>query len=169
MTTLDTTQMTTPIGPLRLLALGEALVALELDDRQEVHDPRLTRHLGPYEVREVPDPAGAVTRLTRYLAGELHALDDQPVRLLGTAFERQVWTELRRIPVGTTIAYGELATRVGRPRGPRAVGQANGRNPIALVVPCHRVIAADGTLGGYGGGLEKKRWLLRHEGAPVSG
>jgi methylated-DNA-[protein]-cysteine S-methyltransferase len=87
------------------------------------------------------------------------------VELHGTEFERAVWTQLCRIPAGTTISYTELATRVGSPRGSRAAGQANGRNPVALFVPCHRVIAADGTLGGYGGGLDRKRRLLAHEGA----
>ena len=82
---------------------------------------------------------------------------------MGTPFQRRVWDELRRIPFGETISYAELARRVGQPGAARAVGSANGRNPIGLIIPCHRVIAADGGLGGYGAGLDRKRWLLRHE------
>jgi methylated-DNA-[protein]-cysteine S-methyltransferase len=112
------------------------------------------------------DPAGIAERLRAYFAGDLAALEEVPVRFdRGTAFQREVWLALRTIPVGETISYAELARRVGRPGAFRAVGTANGQNPVAVVVPCHRVIAADGTLGGYGGGLERKRWLLGHEGA----
>ncbi len=88
---------------------------------------------------------------------------DVPMELDGTQFQREVWNELSRIPYGETISYGELARRVGRPNGPRAVGQANGRNPIAIIVPCHRVLASNG-IGGYGGGLTVKRELLALEG-----
>ncbi len=84
-------------------------------------------------------------------------------RLNGTEFQRRVWGELREIPLGETISYGELARRLGTPGASRAVGLANGRNPVSIVVPCHRVIGADGRLTGYGGGLERKAWLLRHE------
>ena len=104
-------------------------------------------------------------RLAAYFEGETHALEGLPVVLHGTSFQLRVWEELRRIPVGDTISYAELATRVGNPKARRAVGAANGRNPVAIVVPCHRVVAADGTLWGYGGGLDRKAWLLRHEGA----
>jgi O-6-methylguanine DNA methyltransferase len=83
----------------------------------------------------------------------------------GTDFERSVWAELRCIPLGTTISYGELAKRIGNPNAMRAVGLANGKNPIAIVVPCHRVIGANGSMTGYGGGIHRKEWLLRHEGA----
>lgn len=168
MTTLDTARVSTPIGPILLFALGDSLVGLEFDDRDGRTTglrERLARHLGPFDTRQVPDPAGASTRLARFFSGDVRALEDQCVRMLGTDFERSVWEQLRKIPVGKTVSYAELATRVGRPKGPRAVGQANGRNPIALFVPCHRVIASDGTLGGYGGGLERKQALLEHEGA----
>jgi methylated-DNA-[protein]-cysteine S-methyltransferase len=87
-----------------------------------------------------------------------------PLDLKATAFQLRVWEELRKIPWGATISYGEMARRVGRPQGPRAVGQAIGANPVAIIIPCHRVIAAHGKLGGYGGGLDRKRWLLAHEG-----
>ena len=166
--TLERAVVETPIGPLLLFARGNALVGLEFDARREragALKDRLARHLGAFEVREAADPAGAVTRLRRYFAGDPHALDGQKVEVHGTAFEVAVWDELLRIPTGATISYTELARRVGRPKGFRAVGQANGRNPVALFVPCHRVIAADGTLGGYGGGLDRKRRLLELEGA----
>jgi methylated-DNA-[protein]-cysteine S-methyltransferase len=167
---LATTRLDTPLGPVVLLAHDDALVGLEFADRIErctALTGRLTRHLGTFATATADDPAGAATRLRAYFAGALRALDEQPVEMFGTKFERAVWTQLRRIPVGTTISYAELATRVGRPNGSRAAGQANGRNPVSLFVPCHRVVAADGTLGGYGGGLERKRRLLEHEGALV--
>lgn len=163
---LESARLSTPIGPVVALARGAALVGLEFgdqDDRVTGLRERLERHLGAYETRQAPDPAGAASRLAAYFAGDLSALDGQEVEMHGTEFERAVWEELLRIPVGRTRSYLELAQRVGRPNGPRAVGQANGRNPVALFVPCHRVIAADGTLGGYGGGLDRKRALLEHE------
>ncbi len=100
-----------------------------------------------------------------YFGGDLHALDDVLADGGGTDFERKVWAELRRIPLGTTISYGELAKRIGNPNGMRAVGLANGKNPVAIIVPCHRVIGKDGSMTGYGGGLGRKEWLLKHEGA----
>jgi O-6-methylguanine DNA methyltransferase len=111
------------------------------------------------------DPSRIGDALRAYFAGDLDAIDEVPVRFdRGTPFQRDVWNALRSIPVGETISYAELARRVGRPSAFRAVGAANGQNPVGIVVPCHRVIASDGTLGGYGGGLERKRWLLTHEG-----
>ena len=100
-----------------------------------------------------------------YFAGELDAIENLPVETGGTAFQRQVWAALRQIPRGQTESYGELAARIGRPRAVRAVGLANGANPVGIVVPCHRVIGANGTMTGYGGGVDRKRWLLEHEGA----
>lgn len=102
--------------------------------------------------------------LTAYFAGDLGALDVIPVATAGTLFQREVWAALRRIPAGTAISYAALAHRIGRPTAVRAVGLANGANPIGVVVPCHRVIGADASLTGYGGGLDRKRWLLTHEG-----
>jgi methylated-DNA-[protein]-cysteine S-methyltransferase len=105
---------------------------------------------------------GIVDQLEAYFAGELTTFD-MPLKLSGTHFQLRVWSELQRIPYGETISYGELARRLGNPAAVRAVGLANGRNPITIVVPCHRVIGADGSLTGYGGGLERKAWLLDHE------
>jgi len=158
----------TPIGPLYVVANESAVVGLEFADSHERRGA-LERHLerwhGPHELREAADPAGAATRLARYFAGERGALDEQPVEIRGTEFQRRVWKALRGIRAGETWTYTQLADHIGQPDARRAVGAANGANPIALFVPCHRVIAADGTLWGYGGGLERKRWLLAHEGA----
>jgi len=106
---------------------------------------------------------GPVTeQLSAYFAGELTGFD-LPMQMNGTEFQRRVWKGLSEIPYGETISYAELAHRVGNPKACRAVGLANGRNPIAIIVPCHRVIATNGALGGYGGGLDRKSWLLEHE------
>jgi len=164
--TLDFTQIATPVGPLGLLAEGDALLGLTLDGGSGDAHPvfrHVARRLGTFTLRRVDDAGGAATRLRRYFAGELGVFEEQPVRLLGSAFQIEVWEALRRIPAGTTRSYSELARAIGRESAVRAVAAANGANPIALFVPCHRVIAADGTLWGYGGGLPMKEWLLRHE------
>ena len=98
--------------------------------------------------------------MDRYFAGDVEAIDDIPVQTAGTPFQRSVWNELRNIPSGAAVSYGKLAEQIARPKAVRAVGLANGSNPIGIVVPCHRVIGSDGSLTGYGGGLERKRWLL---------
>lgn len=103
----------------------------------------------------------------RYFAGDIDALQQLPVVMGGTDFQRRVWQALRRIEPGTTLSYAQLASKVGNDRATRAVGSANGRNPLCIVVPCHRVIAADGSLGGFSAGLDVKRWLLAHEGVSV--
>lgn len=167
MTTLTTVTIDTPIGPVGLAASGDSLVGVSLGRAFEgsgVHT-QLQRALGELRLEPAGDPAGAATRLRRFLAGDLAALEEQPVEMRGTEFQRAVWTALRRIPAGTTWTYSQLAEAIGRPTAVRAVGAANGANPVSLFVPCHRVIAADGTLWGYGGGLPAKAWLLRHEGA----
>ena len=106
----------------------------------------------------------ACEQLTAYFSGDLQQFE---LRLAphGTEFQKKVWQELCRIPFGASISYGELARRIGQPTASRAVGLANGRNPISIIVPCHRVIGANGTLTGYGGGIERKKWLLEHEAA----
>jgi O-6-methylguanine DNA methyltransferase len=166
--TLELTITNTPVGPMALYSHDGQLVGLTLDgghgaDHQLAK--HLARHLGAFTTREAPDPAGAATRLARYFAGDVGALDEQPVRLLGTAFQCDVWSALRAIPAGETRSYGALAKSLGKPDAVRAVAAANGANPVAVFVPCHRVIAGDGALWGYGGGLPMKQWLLRHEGA----
>lgn len=169
--TIETAVVQTPLGPVRLYSKGGALAGLEFTARAArcaALERQLQRYLGSFETREVRDPAGARSRLESYFAGERHALSGQKVELHGTPFQLAVWRELRRIPPGHTLSYAALAARIARPRAVRAVGQANGSNPVSLFVPCHRVIAADGGLGGYGGGLERKRWLLEFEGLTVA-
>jgi methylated-DNA-[protein]-cysteine S-methyltransferase len=118
-------------------------------------------------IKKDPQPlASAVDCLNRYFAGEPENLN-VPLDLQGSQFQMQVWLALRDIPVGKVATYGDIAIRVGRPRGARAVGQACGRNPVVLFVPCHRVVAAQGKLGGFGGGLKLKKALLRHESVEV--
>jgi methylated-DNA-[protein]-cysteine S-methyltransferase len=109
-------------------------------------------------------PAAVRGLLDEYFAGRLDALDEIACQADGTPFQKSVWTALRRIPAGQTLSYGQLAQQLDKPNAVRAVGLANGSNPISIVIPCHRVIGSDGSLTGYGGGLERKRWLLTHEG-----
>jgi methylated-DNA-[protein]-cysteine S-methyltransferase len=142
-----------PIGPLTLLGRGGRLTNLVMDDQAHAVTP-------PPDSRRDDDAfAGVADQLAEYFAGDRRDFD-LPLELEGTEFQRRVWAQLRAIPYGETISYGELARRVGNPRASRAVGLANGRNPVAVIVPCHRVIAADGGLGGYGGGSERKIHLL---------
>jgi methylated-DNA-[protein]-cysteine S-methyltransferase len=143
-----------PIGPVRILGTEAAVQQLFLTDD------------GPPESAVMKPNFGGFRELLRaYFAGELAALDAVAVAPPGTPFQQEVWKELRTIGPGRTISYGELAKRVGRPDASRAVGLANARNPVALVIPCHRVIGSNGKLTGYAYGLDAKRWLLRHEGA----
>jgi methylated-DNA-[protein]-cysteine S-methyltransferase len=124
----------------------------------------LERRYGPVQLTAVADPGGFSSRVRDYFSGDYHALDDIPVSTGGTSFQRQVWLALRSIPSGMTMTYGALATQIGKPGAYRAVGATNGQNPVAIVLPCHRVVGADASLTGYAGGLDRKQWLLEHEG-----
>ena len=125
---------------------------------------RLLRlHYGSCELEDGAAPLAIRQALEAYFAGDLAAIDAIPVETGGTAFQRQVWAALRDIPAAAPTSYGRLAQRIGRPGASRAVGMANGANPVGIVVPCHRVIGANATLTGYGGGLHRKEWLLGHE------
>jgi methylated-DNA-[protein]-cysteine S-methyltransferase len=141
------------------------LRAVDWDDREPRMRDLLRRHYGSngVELREVSRPSTAARALLAYFDGDHNAINRLPTATNGTAFQRAVWSALRRIPAGRTIGYGALAAEIGHPKAVRAVGSANGANPIAIVVPCHRVIGADASLTGYGGGLPRKRWLLAHE------
>jgi methylated-DNA-[protein]-cysteine S-methyltransferase len=150
------TVMPSAIGDLTLTGDGEALTGLYMEEHR--HGPPVD----PGAVRAVSPLAEAREQVGEYLAGERTEFD-LPLRMGGTPFQREVWRALTEIPYGETISYGELARRIGRPDACRAVGLANGRNPISIVVPCHRVIGASGTLTGYGGGLGRKRFLLELE------
>jgi methylated-DNA-[protein]-cysteine S-methyltransferase len=125
----------------------------------------LRRQYGEIPVDFGQSPAPIRQAFADYFAGDIRALERIPVETVGTHFQRKVWAALQRIPAGETRSYGQLAAEIGEPKAMRAVGLANGQNPVAIVVPCHRVIGADGSLTGFGGGLPRKRWLLRHEGA----
>ncbi len=159
----------TPVGPLVAVTSRGKLCALSFEDHDVKAEAFLARRFGPLTPLAAPDPGGVVTVLESYLEGRLDALDGIEVDPGGTDFQRRVWAELRKIPAGTTISYGELARRVGDPKACRAVAAANGANPIAVVITCHRVRAANGALWGYGGGVNRKEWLLKHEGVPVGG
>lgn len=167
-------RLRTPIGELvivsdettRVRAQVRAQVrAIDWHDHEDRMLRKLTIHYGAggWTLTRARDPFGNTAALAAYMDGNVAALDTLEVETGGTAFQRQVWRALREIPAGTTTSYGELAKRIGRPSAVRAVGLANGANPIGIVVPCHRVIGADGSLTGYAGGLQRKRWLIAHE------
>ena len=161
--------MATPIGEMRVVTDARGAVrALDWDDHTERMQQLLIRQYGRNGIGLVdgPMPPDLRARLDAYFSGDLHAIDGIEVETAGTPFQREVWAALRLIPAGQTFSYGEQAAKIGRPAAVRAVGLANGANPVGLIVPCHRVIGADGSLTGYGGGIGRKRWLLRHEGAP---
>lgn len=162
MTPLETATVETPAGPFWFAARDGALVAAGFADSAPRLLVRLEARFGPLSPSEASDPAGAASAFRRFLAGELTALDPIPVDLGGTPFQREVWAALREIPAGTTRTYADLAQRIGRPRAVRAVGGANGANPVSVFVPCHRVVGKDG-LRGYAGGVTRKEWLLAHE------
>jgi len=153
----------TPIGELLLVADGRGrLRMLEFADREERWRSVFRRHFDAKTFAETRDAAIAA-KLERYFAGDVAALDEIATDAQGTGFQHVCWQNLRVIRPGTTTTYGTLAAKMGKPAAMRAVGLANGANPIAVVVPCHRVVGSDGSLTGYGGGLERKRWLLDHE------
>ena len=154
----------TPLGEAQLVCDGEGrLLLLGWYDRDEKWQRHLKSHFGDIEIAQARDPFGLSAAITAYMRGDIHVIDDLPVTFSGTPFQNKVWHALRTIPAGETLSYGALARQIGEPKAVRAVGLANGSNPIGLVVPCHRVIGSDGSLTGYGGGLERKKWLLAHE------
>ncbi|HZS84025.1 MAG TPA: methylated-DNA--[protein]-cysteine S-methyltransferase [Stellaceae bacterium] len=152
-----------PIGPFLLASDGAAVCALEFADHEDRLKAALRRWYPGAATAAATDPGGVRAPLRDYFAGDLRALDAIRVRLRGTEFQRKVWAALRRIPAGTTTSYGRLATALEMPRASRAIGLANGANPVSIIVPCHRVVGAGGDLTGYGGGIARKRWLLEHE------
>ena len=163
---LDQDEFDTPLGRLTLLA--DAAGRLRLLGWFDGH-ARVSRALRAYAegpgvvLRPANNPGGLSDALRAYFDGQLDAIARLPVACAGSEFQERVWSALREIPCGETWSYSQLARRIGKPAAVRAVGLANGANPVGIVVPCHRVIGADGSLTGYGGGLERKRWLLQHE------
>jgi methylated-DNA-[protein]-cysteine S-methyltransferase len=162
--TFSLERLETPTG--RMLIVTDHRRSVRAADWEDF-DPRmqllLRRQYGAVELREAAPESAAAQALRAYFEGDLEAVAGVPVETHGTTFQRSVWDALRQIPPGQTLSYGALAARIGRPTATRAVGLANGSNPIAIIVPCHRVIGADSRLTGYGGGLDRKRWLLAHE------
>jgi methylated-DNA-[protein]-cysteine S-methyltransferase len=162
--TVTTTSFPTPVGALRVAVGGspEHLVVVAFDDHFERVAAKVRRRRpGPW----VEGHTATADAVARYLAGELDALTSVDVEVVGTPFQQRVWGVLRSIPVGSTWSYAQLAAAVGSPGAVRAVGAANGANPVWVAVPCHRVVRGDGGLGGYAGGVDRKAWLLAHESA----
>ena len=162
-------RLETPTGEMQIITDAQSRIrATDWSDLDDRRTRLLERHYGPagkgYTLTDAPVPPVIRTAFEAYFAGDLTALDALEVETAGTPFQKDVWAALRKIPAGQTLSYGALAAKLGREKAVRAVGLANGANPIGIVVPCHRVIGADGSLTGYGGGLERKRWLLAHEG-----
>ena len=165
-------RLPTPIGG--ALVVTDDSARLRLFEWEE-HADRLQRLLDRFYgqgcatlvERRAPAAKPVLARLKAYFAGDIAAIDSIPADSAGTEFQRRVWRALRKVPAGQTWSYGRLAAVIGRPAAIRAVGAANGANPISVVVPCHRLVGADGSLTGYGGGLHRKLWLLRHEGAAL--
>jgi methylated-DNA-[protein]-cysteine S-methyltransferase len=171
--TFALSRLSTPIGN-ALVATDDdgKLRIFEWEDFEDRMQSLLDRFYGAGRVRLAEGVGGkaakpVLDRLKAYFAGDIAAIDAIPAESAGTDFQCKVWKTLRQIPAGETWSYARLAKRIGRPEAVRAVGFANGANPISVVVPCHRVIGSNGSLTGYGGGLARKAWLLRHEGAAI--
>ena len=160
--TLD--RLASPVGEILLAVDAEGAVrALDFHDFEARMLRLLRRHYGEVVLTPGRAPEPVRQAVAAYFAGDLRALDGIAVKTGGTAFQRAVWQALRTIPAGETRSYGQLAAAIGAPTAVRAVGLANGANPVGVIVPCHRVVGANGTLTGYAGGVERKRWLLAHE------
>jgi methylated-DNA-[protein]-cysteine S-methyltransferase len=158
-------RISTPIGEMVLVARDGVLLLLEFEDATDRVSREMKARFGDVDLQSTDNPFGLSDIIRDYFKGHLHAIDQLLTDGGGTDFERKVWAELRKIPCGATRAYGDIARTLGDINLSRAVGLANGKNPVAIVVPCHRVIGADGSMTGYGGGLARKQWLLQHEGA----
>lgn len=159
-------RLNTPIGTALLVTDDDGFLrALDWSDYEERLHHLLRRHYGDYALDKAIAPKPITSALTDYFAGDLEQLNKIKWRTNGSAFQRKVWSGLHKIRAGKTSSYGAFARRLNVPRAARAVGLANGANPVSVVVPCHRLIGADGSLTGYGGGLPRKQWLLAHEGA----
>lgn len=156
-------ELDSEIGTIVVMSNDAQLIALDFEGFRTRVNQYLERRFGEFELIRTADPLGITSALRAYFRGDYAALDEIAVDPAGTDFQQRVWSALRTIPVGQTVSYGQLAARLGQPSASRAVGLANSKNPIGIVIPCHRVIGANGALTGYAGGLERKRWLLTHE------
>ncbi|CAM7261662.1 methylated-DNA--[protein]-cysteine S-methyltransferase [Citrobacter sedlakii] len=167
MLTLLEDKIATPLGPLWILCDEQFhLRAVEWEQHSDRMEQLLDIHYraGGYSRIPAKNPGGLADKLADYFAGNIDVIDTLPTATGGTPFQRDVWQMLRTIPKGQVMHYGQMAEQLGRPGAARAVGSANGSNPISIVVPCHRVIGRNGALTGYAGGVQRKEWLLRHEG-----
>jgi methylated-DNA-[protein]-cysteine S-methyltransferase len=159
-------RLQTPIGTALLVTDANGVLrALDWEDYEPRMKELLRLQYGAVVLKNARSPGDIKAALTGYFKGDLDRLNTIRWRVAGTPFQHKVWTALPKIPAGTTMSYGALAAKLSAPKAMRAVGHANGSNPISVVVPCHRLIGANGSLIKYGGGLERKRWLLQHEGA----
>ena len=161
-------RLKTPIGPALIVTDADGMLrAFDWEDHAERITELLRLQYGAVELQEARAPKAIRSALTDYFSGDLDSLKTIDWRIAGTPFQRKVWTALPKIAVGSTMTYGALAARLGSPNAMRAVGHANGSNPISVVIPCHRLIGANGALIKYGSGLTRKRWLLTHEGVEL--
>ena len=164
-TELHTDTIDSEIGPIVIVTRPGALCAVDFAECAERMKTLLSRRFEDFALVHEDNPLGVSEKLLAYFAKDYAALDDVVVDTGGTEFQRRVWVELRAISPGSTRTYGEQAARLGGPNASRAVGRANSQNPLSIVIPCHRLVGSDGSLTGYAGGLARKQWLLRHEGA----
>jgi methylated-DNA-[protein]-cysteine S-methyltransferase len=160
---IQVSEQTTPVGEVRIAVKGDTLVGLGFLDGWSRTERHLLRQFRDEGLREMKGQTEVGSRLDAYMKGQLGALAGIAVDTGGTSFQRRVWSAIRDVPAGQTRAYAELAVAAGAPSAVRAAGTACGANPIGLVIPCHRIVRADGDLGSYGGGVERKEWLLAHE------
>ena len=162
---LEYDEFASPIGRILLASDGESLWALDFAGCEARMRALLERKYGAVEYRNGSDPLRLKRLLSDYFDGDLRACDSTRVHIEGSAFQQSVWDGLRAIPAGQTWTYGHLATHLNSPKAARAVGHASSLNPVAIIIPCHRLVGASSALTGYAGGIERKRWLLKHEGA----
>ena len=168
--TFNLDRLDTPIGVALTVSDDDGVLrALDWEDYEARMKGLLRLQYGAVVLKEARAPRDLRAALTGYFKGDIDGLQQIKWRVAGTAFQQTVWKALPDIPAGTTMSYGALAAKIGLPKAIRAVGHANGSNPISVVLPCHRLIGANGSLVKYGGGLERKRWLLQHEGVEVQG
>ena len=156
-----------PIGDIQIFTEGESLVFLDFADNADRIEELMGKRYGDFEIVESENAAEMCDRLDRYFNGDWSAFEGLNVSAGGTDFQKSVWEGLRAIPTGQSISYDQLARDVGNPNAIRAAASANARNPVSIVIPCHRVIGKNGAMRGYAGGIERKVWLLRHEGALI--
>jgi methylated-DNA-[protein]-cysteine S-methyltransferase len=165
---LEMDSFQSPLGQVILIARGFELVFVDFEGNEKRMRRLLEARFGVYQLKKSSLPEFK-SKLEAYFAGDCDAVNDLKVSTGGTEFQARVWQALREIPTGQTMSYGALAEKLNKPGASRAVGMINGLNPISIVLPCHRVIGANGTLTGYAGGLERKKWLLKHEGVKLKG